>query len=212
MRLFLASEAKNVVSFKKLETYIGGFKGKSIAYIPTASNGEQEFGSWIKNSASWELLQTIDAHVVAVQLEDYKDSTVIDQLQNKDILWVAGGQPGYLMYWMRRCQLDTALSHILKRSLYVGSSAGSMVAAHTLNISEWYLGENEHGASVIPGLGLVDFDIYPHFEDYMLSDIQKIYTGKKLYLLKNGEEIIVENRRVSVSGVERIIPSSVVHT
>lgn len=69
----------------------------------------------------------------------------------------------------------------------------------------WYLGEGEPGASVIPGLGLVDFEIYPHYEESMYTEIKKHYKGNKLYLLKNGEEIVVEGGKVEIWGEERIL-------
>ena len=110
------------------------------------------------------------------------------------------------MYWLRRTRLDKHLKEVLGQgTLYVGSSAGSMITAKDLNITEWYSGENEYGASVIPGLGLVDFDIYPHYEDSLYEQVKEKYMGKKLYLLKNGEEIIVEDGKVRVIGEERII-------
>jgi|SRR3989344_7209738 len=205
MKLFLASEGRNPDTIKKLSKFVGGFTGKKIAYIPTAANGEEQFGNWKTSSATWQLVQTLGAEIISVQLEDYKNSSVIEVLKNKDILWFAGGSPGYLMYWIRRCELDKALPGLLKKSIYVGSSAGSMVTSKKLNTIEWYFGEGEPGASIIPGLGLVDFDIYPHYEDSVLDYVKKHYTGNKLYLLKNGEEIIVDNGKVIVQGEERII-------
>jgi peptidase E len=205
MKLFLASEAKHPATINKLHEYVGGLGSKTIAYIPTAANGEEPFGSWRKNSSTWKLVNTFGAIVNAVQLEDYKNSSVVNQLQNKDILWFAGGSPGYLMYWIRRCELYKTLPELLRKSIYVGSSAGSMITSKNLNTTEWYYGEGEPGASVIPGLGLVDFDIYPHFEESNLTYIKKNYKGNKLYLLKNGEEIIVENKSITVVGEERIL-------
>lgn len=206
MKLFLASEAKHPQTIEKLKSYIDGFEGKSIAYIPTAANGEESFGEWREQSATWQLVQTLGLEVVAVQLEDYKDSSVMRELENKDILWFAGGQCGYLMYWIRRCEIDKHIKRLLKKSIYVGSSAGSMICSPTLDICEWYIGETEIGASAIPGLGLVDFDIYPHFEyaEDKLDEIKRRYKGNKMYFLKNGEEIIVEDRKVHVNGEERI--------
>src|SRR3989338_3113919 len=100
MRLFLASEAKHPNSMKNLEKFAGGFTGKKLAYIPTAANGELAFGGWQKNSETWQLVQTLGAKVTAVQLEDYKNSSVIKLLKNKDIIWFAGGACSYLMYWI----------------------------------------------------------------------------------------------------------------
>ncbi|MDP2638148.1 MAG: Type 1 glutamine amidotransferase-like domain-containing protein [Candidatus Levybacteria bacterium] len=204
MRLFLASEVKNPPTFKKLTEYIGKFKGKKIAYIPTAANG-QGWESW-KTGGSWELSQSLSADISLILLEDYWNKDVASQLEGKDVIWFAGGQPGYLLYWIRRTQIDKHIKRILDSgTLYVGSSAGSMIAGKSDEVTEWYEGENEHGANAIPTLNLVDFDIYPHFRDEQLEYIKKHYKGNKLYLLKDGEEIIVEDEKIMVIGEERIV-------
>ncbi|MBP9820312.1 hypothetical protein KBC79_06295 [Candidatus Woesebacteria bacterium] len=113
MKLFLASEAKHPESLEKLRAFVGGFKGKSIAYIPTAANGENPYG------------------------------------------------------------------------------------------------ESEAGASLFPGLGYIDFEIYPHFEDEMLPEIKKHWKGNKLCLLKNGEAITVVNDQVTILGEERFLEGKV---
>ena len=111
MKLFLASEAKHPSTIKKLNEYIGGFKGKKLAYVPTAANGEG-WGSW-KEGEAWPLVNTLGMAVSLVQLEDYRNSSVLEILKNKDIIWFAGGCPGYLMYWIRRTEIDKNLLKIL---------------------------------------------------------------------------------------------------
>jgi peptidase E len=205
MKLFLAAEAGDPATIEKLQQYTGGLKNKSIAYIPTASNGENEFGGWKKNSETYKVLQTLCDRLTPVQLEDYKSSTVIKELMNKDILWFSGGFGGYLMYWVRQCEVDKAIPELLEKSIYVGSSAGSWITAKDLNVAEWFIGAPEPGAKFIPGLGLVEFDIYPHYEESFSPEIKCLYKGKNMYLLKNGEEILVEDGKISVQGEERII-------
>ncbi|EKD57158.1 MAG: Peptidase, S51 family [uncultured bacterium] len=205
-RLFLASEAKHPESMQKLEDFVGGLKSKKIAYIPTAANGENSYGSWKTGSDTWKLVNTLEASVEAVVLEEYKGSSVMEVLKSKDILWFAGGACGYLMYWMRRCEIDKHINDLLESgSVYVGSSGGSMVCSETLDIAEAFLGEAEHGAKVIPGLGLIDFNIYPHYGDELLPEIKKVWKGGDLYLIKNGEAITVVDRRVEVLGEIRVL-------
>lgn len=204
MKLFLASEAKHQDTLLKLDEYIGGIKNKKIAYIPTAANGDG-WGSW-NDGGTWSTLRRMKTDVTVVELEKYRDESIINKLQEKDLIWMAGGECGYLMYWIRRTQLDIYLKEILnKDTVYVGSSAGSMICGQSLDAAEWYFTDNEHGASVFPTLKLVDFDIYPHFEDELYDQIKENYKGKKLYLLKNGEEIIVEDDKVTIIGTERVI-------
>ncbi|MBI4032915.1 MAG: Type 1 glutamine amidotransferase-like domain-containing protein [Candidatus Blackburnbacteria bacterium] len=204
MKLFLASEAKNPKSIKKLEEFVGGFKGKKLAYIPTAANGHG-WGSW-KDGGSWNLVQKLEMNITPLELEDYWNSDVAPRLRGKDIIWFAGGSCSYLAYWLTRTGLNKKLKGLLEQgSIYVGSSAGSMVTAKNLDVAEWYIGEQEPGAHILAGLGLVDFDIYPHYQEDLYEQIREHYKGNKMFLLKDGEEIIVENTIVKVVGEERVI-------
>ncbi len=212
MKLFLASEAKHPDTLKKLDSYVGGLKGKSIAYIPTAANG-MKWDSW-REGGSWKMINDIGAKVELILLEENANDILIDKLVNKDIIWFAGGLVGYLSYWVRRCSLDLYLKDNLKDKICVGSSAGSMLFCNDSEMATWEFVDNERGASDIKTLGLVDFDIYPHYEEHLLPQIKERYKGKKLYLLKNGEEIIVEGDKsaggvkITVVGEERIISNA----
>lgn len=204
-RLFLASEAKHPDSMEKLEKFVGGPQRKSVAYIPTAANGEEEYGTW-RSGETWKTFNKTGADVEAIILEEYGDKSVLEKLEDKDIIFFAGGMCGYLMYWVRRCEIDKHIDEFLKNgSIYVGSSAGSMVCAKTLDIAEAYLDEIEVGASFFPGFRLIDFDIYPHYEDEMLPEIKKVWKGGDLYLLKNGEAITVVDDKVEVLGERRVL-------
>jgi dipeptidase E len=144
--------------------------------------------------------------VSVVTLEEYRDASVTKQLKGKDILWFTGGATGYLLYWIRRCELDKHLPKLLESgSVYVGSSAGSMACSKTQYASEWYLGEPEPGASLLPGLGLIDFEIYPHYEEQLLPQIKKLWKKGELYLLKDGEVITVVGDKVEVLGKKRVL-------
>jgi dipeptidase E len=204
MKLFLASEAKHPDSMEKLKNFVGGFEGKKIVYIPTAANGEA-WGSW-RDGGSIAAAKSLDADLEVIELENYYKIDVVDRIRKAEILWMAGGMAGYLLYWIRRVELDKVLPGILDSgTVYVGSSAGSMVCSKVQSLSEIYIGAKEHGAGFIPGLGLIDFEIYPHYEDELLPEIKKRWKKGKLYLLKNGEAITVENGSVKVLGEERII-------
>ncbi len=205
MKLFLASEIKHPDSMRDLDSFVDGLKGKSIAFIPTAYNGELKFGEWV-NSSTLKILKSYGPDITFVQLEDFKNSSVIDELRNKEIIWFAGGYCSYLMYWVIRCEVDLHIRELLNSgSIYVGSSAGAMVASKDILTETWYPGESNRTATYLPGMGLVDFDIFPHYEESMLPDIKLNYKGKKLYLLKNGESVIVDGDSIKTMGVERVL-------
>lgn len=203
MKLFLASSVKHEKSIKSLDKFVGGLKNKKVAYVITAGNGEG-WGSW--QGITFDIVKSNVGNLKIIQLEDYWNKNIINDLNDIDILWFVGGYAGYLMYWLRRTKLDSEIKNILNRGVvYVGSSAGSWIASKTLDVPEMFIGEEEIGASIIPGLGLVDFDIYPHYDEKDYNQIKSLYTGKKMYLLKNGEQIIVDGDKIIVDGEERII-------
>lgn len=86
-------------------------------------------------------------------------------LQAADALLVGGGENLYLCYWMRQSGLADLLPSLLRKTVYVGASAGSMVVTPTLG--ETYDGRNPPVGSD-RALGLVDFTLHPHLDaEYM---------------------------------------------
>lgn len=203
MKLFLASEGKNPQTINKLKTFIGNdLASKKVAYVVTAANGEF-MGAW-KASQTIQVVQPLFPSFTIVELEDYQHRDVIQTIKSADILWVAGGYTGYLLYWMRRSGLVNMLPLLLEKGLiYVGSSAGSMACSTSQEASNWYLREPEPGAEFIPGLGLIDFEIYPHYDESLLPDIKKLWTHGKLALLKDGEVITKVDDQINWLGEER---------
>lgn len=205
MKLFLASEVKNPQSFPSLSEYVEDWTNKKIVYIPTAANGEQPQRDW-HDSQTWQLVQTLGANLHVMELEKTLATNIPEILKNTDIIWFAGGMTGYLLYWIRRVELDKQLPNLLENGcLYVGSSAGSMIASATQTVTEWYIGETEPGASLLPGLGLVDFEIYPHFKEELLTEIEEKWQGKKLYLLKDGDALLIEDGKIKEIGTPRLL-------
>jgi dipeptidase E len=108
----------------------------------------------------------------------------LQSLEEADALLVWGGDPLYLAYWFDKSGLTAALTSLHKDLVYVGVSAGSMVASglfgetfsaprggsgtpltsENLNFST---AEGDISKTFVTanGAGLVDFAIIPHFEN-----------------------------------------------
>jgi dipeptidase E len=208
MKFFLASRIGNPLTIPKLEKFIRSkLSEKTVAFIPTASNAEIGYGNW-KASETMKMIQETAKSTKIILLEDCWERDVMRDIAGVDIIWVAGGLTGDLLYWMRRSQFDKTLPDLLnKGAVYVGSSAGAMVCSKTQYASE-FLGDLESGASLIPGLGYLDFEISPHYTDEKYEEIKKIWKQKgkcDLYLLKDGEAITLEDGKTEILGETRII-------
>ena len=81
-------------------------------------------------------------------------------VQEADVLLVGGGDPLYLAYWMQRSGLAD-LFPSLRRTVYVGVSAGSLVMGPQV-------GEDFVDGNPLTGgdraLGMVGFSMFPHLD------------------------------------------------
>lgn len=208
MKFFLASRINTPESISKLETFLGSdLSSSNVVYIPTAANAEEGRWGW-KKSETLKMAREKCKSVNVIELEDCRTKDVLLDITKADILWMAGGYPGYLLYWIRLSRLDKLLPQILRKgTIYVGSSAGSMVLSKTQYSAEMF-DDAEYGASLIPGLGYLDFEIRPHYTDDMYESVKMQWQkqGKgELCLLKDGEVITLVDGKVEFLGEKRMI-------
>ena len=116
-------------------------------------------------------------------------------VQESDALLVWGGDPVYLSYWMKHSGLADLLPSLLRKTVYVGVSAGSIAMAtlfgevyravpkcsgERLSSEEIAFGtpEGETTMTLVManGAGLVDFAIIPHVE---YDDPQDVANAEK---------------------------------
>ena len=88
----------------------------------------------------------------------------VPMVRETDVLLVNGGDPLYLCYWMRQSGLADLLPS-LRKVVYVGVSAGSMVMAP--NIGEDFVRWRPPTGGDRT-LGLVNFAIFPHLDNEAL--------------------------------------------
>ena len=99
----------------------------------------------------------------------------VPMLQQTDALLVGGGDCQYLTYWMHQSGLADLLSSLLRKTVYIGLSAGSMIMTRY---------GTTYGHHVLPpespkSLGFVDFAIHPHldheaFPENSMANLEKL--------------------------------------
>jgi len=108
-------------------------------------------------------------------LPNIKQELWIPMLHETDALLVGGGDCQYLCHWMRQCGLTDLLPSLLRKMVYVGLSAGSMI---TTQFGTTY-GYHTLPPETDKCLGLVDFALHPHlnhewFPDNSLDNMKKL--------------------------------------
>jgi dipeptidase E len=104
-----------------------------------------------------------------------KQELWVPMLQKTDALLVGGGDCQYLCYWMQQSGLVDLLPSLLRKTVYVGLSAGSMVMTRF---------GTTYGGHTLPAesdksLGLFDFALHPHldhewFPENSLANLEKL--------------------------------------
>lgn len=108
-------------------------------------------------------------------LPSVKKDLWVPMLEETDALLVGGGDCQYLTYWMQQSGLAALLPSLLRKTVYVGLSAGSMVMTR---FGTTYSGHTLPAESD-KSLGLLDFALHPHldhewFPENSLPNLEKL--------------------------------------
>src|SRR6201991_951778 len=93
-------------------------------------------------------------------LPSIKQELWIPLLEETDALLVGGGDCQYLTYWMQQSGLADLLPSLLRKTVYVGLSAGSMIMTRYGTT----FGNHTLPAESDKSLGWLDIAIHPHLD------------------------------------------------
>jgi dipeptidase E len=167
MKILLTSAG---ISNTSIHNALVDLLGKPIAeasalFVPTAiyalPNGADIARRVIRGSLGdpfcelgWKSLGVLEL----TTLLSIKQALWVPMLQETDALLVGGGDCQYLCYWMQQSGLADLLPSLLRKTVYVGLSAGSMVMT--------CFGTTYSGHTLPPqsdkSLRLLDFALHPH--------------------------------------------------
>ncbi len=145
----------------------------SALCIPTAGYALSVDGAWRGAVGAWRFICGQEPRTPMCEL-GWKSLGVLEltalpsiakelwvpTVEATDVLLVNGGDPLYLCYWMRQSGLANLLP-LLRETVYVGLSAGSMVMAPNIG-EDFVMWKPPTGGDET--LGVVDFSIFPHLD------------------------------------------------
>lgn len=176
----------------------------TVGFITTASK-VSENTDFVKQD--YQAMKDLGFNIEEFDIEGKTESQVFNFLKIKDIIFVEGGNTFYLLDMMRRCNFEKVLRKLLKEGIvYIGASAGSIVAGKTIQTADWKNGDkNIPGIKNLKGLGLVPYDIFVHYTPEHAQIIQeKIKNPKKrlknLRILTDQQALIVQGSETALIG------------
>jgi dipeptidase E len=184
MKLLLTSAG---ISNTSIRNALVELLGKPIAeanalFVPTAIYGIPRGGDIVRRvicgslgdpfcDMGWKSLGLLEL----TALPSMKQELWVPLLEETDALLVGGGDCQYLTYWMQQSGLADLLPSLLRKTVYVGLSAGSMIMTR---YGTTY-GNHTLPADCGKSLGWVDIAIHPHldypqFPDNSLANLEKL--------------------------------------
>jgi dipeptidase E len=208
MKLLLTSAGiANPSLVDALQKLVGKpFNETNIAFIPTASNME--------SGDKWWLLKDLQ---ICTELK-FKSIDIVDisalpeeiwqkRLEEADVFIFEGGNTYHLMYWLNKSGLKDLLPELLKTKVWVGISAGTIVATPSLFLSSFEAEPVKKIGETIydDGLNLVNFLVVPHINneyfpemtfDYIENESKNV--SQTIYALDDNSAIMVDGQNIEV--------------
>ncbi|MEQ2467114.1 Type 1 glutamine amidotransferase-like domain-containing protein [Niallia hominis] len=102
-----------------------------------------------------------------------------ERLKEYNIIYINGGNPFRLLYFMKKSGADLILRSLSKQNtILIGASAGAVILGPSIDVVQHFSPElNEIGLNDYTALSLTDIAIFPHYDR---EDVFKEDTGKSI--------------------------------
>lgn len=159
-----------------------------IAFIPTAANVEAGNKDWYVNQfvMLWRygFVWTDIVDPSAGNVNDWKE-----RLAAADVIFVSGGNTFHLLEQARATGLMDWLKQHLDRKVYVGSSAGSILATPTIAVGGLQQAHrNIHNLQDLEALGFVGFEFVPHMLNFFTEAVVEQYAKGSKYSVYTADD------------------------
>ncbi len=179
---------------------------KKLLYVLTAAMIEDGSKDWAMDEMNsfyrlgFKEFDFID--VVALPKE-----VVLKRFENADVMVFGGGVTFHLLHSLLTLGLVESLKQLLKTRVYVGVSAGSIIASKNIDLthSKIFYDEVVGNVKYKHGLGFVDFQIVPHMNSRFFpkaseENMIKELSGAKdtIYALDDSSAIMVNDAKIGI--------------
>ncbi len=171
-----------------------------VAHIITASKVEND-KSYVDQDR--ELMQEAGFNVEDIDIEGKNKKQLMKLLSVVDIIYVQGGNTFYLLKQIRKSGFNKIIKKLLSKGiLYIGVSAGSIVAGKTVQTAGWRGEKERFGLINLKGLKLIKSDIFLHYkpEDLEIIKQKPKRVKKRLRVLTDEQALFIFGRKVMLVG------------
>lgn len=177
-----------------------------LTFIPTAAEVEPGEKKWLHEDR--QVLVDAGFTITDFTFVGKTQANVKQMLDSSDVVFVAGGNTYFLLQEMNKSGFSELIhEYVAKGGVYVGSSAGSVVAAPSIELLTLDDKREAPELTQYKALNLIDILILPHwgnekfkagYEEQMKVAYQK---GAKIILLTDDQYLLVNNGTYSIESV-----------
>jgi dipeptidase E len=174
----------------------------TVAFIPTASDLYKE-KPWVAGDR--DKLKQLGFKVTDIDIKKFSKEKLREKLKDFDVIFVSGGTTTYLLEKSRESGFDEIVKELVKSgTIYIGSSAGSLIAGPTVEPDTIYDHRGLGGKlNSYKGFGLVDFVVLPHadkekFSLIIMEIIKKFGKRFKLKKLGDSQALLVREKSIKL--------------
>ena len=199
-RILLVFMMHNVTDlFQSVEPNL---QGKTVTYIPTAAIAEEIEGMAQEET---KMLERLGLAVDELEVSTAPRERIEESLTKSDMIFVGGGNTFFLLQELKKSGADQILiREVNKGKLYVGESAGAVVAAPDIGYSaQMDCPGKAPELTEYSGLGLVDFYVVPHLGNEDMGEgaeriIEKYSGTLDLKVITDYQAILVEDDEIKI--------------
>lgn len=173
-----------------------------VAHVITASKVLKDT-SFVEQDR--ELMKEAGFNVRDIDIKGQNKNQLMKIFEDVDIIYVQGGNTFYLLSQMRKSGFDKIIKKLLRKGIvYVGVSAGSIVAGKSIETAGW--GDNPDEKidkfMSLKGLKLIKSNIFVHYnpEDFEMINKKPKRIKKKLRILTDEQALFIFGRKVTLVG------------
>lgn len=201
MKLFLTSAGftNQAISKVFLEQLSRPASESRVLIVAYAQGLEEEF---YINESKQEIQQLGFENIVVANMHTSIDVTTLGDF---DVVYVCGGNTFAILKKLRETGLgDFIIRQVRNGAIYVGVSAGSIIAGPSVEIAGWGSegDKNEIGLQDLTGFNLVGIEVFPHFHEELRSEVEefKKKVPYKVFELTNDQTVFVNDSAATILG------------
>jgi len=165
-----------------------------LAHITTAAKPQKDKRYVEKDT---KLMSEVGFDVTEIDIEGKTQSQLRKILQVFDVIYVQGGNTFYLLKVIQETGFDKVVKDLIDREvIYIGVSAGSIIAGPTIETAGWKYVEPDRNfvkLKDLTAMNLVPFNIFVHYVPR-----HKVFVAKQAAKSKYPLKIITDSQAILV--------------